>query len=372
MIKNSISIVIVPHSSGKPHTIFLHRYLLSFLLVFSCLAILCLFGIIFSFTFNYMQMHEKMEPTKFKMNNLVAENQTLNSAITDAYGNQDDLAQLLKEEREKHTQALMEINERLKQLEKFYADLRIMAGFKLNADDAKALDKIAPDSLDAHGGPPQAKDKSFEGMDVTQLSHEEYLQFINEKELALLSEINKNVNAIQSVKKLLENKSSQVADVPSLVPVIGTITSLFGEMRVGGTHGGLDIAAPEGTPIYAPADGVVVKSGPSMGYGRVIIIDHGNGYTTRFGHLSAENVSVGDRVEEGDIIGYVGSTGWATGPHLHYEVRLNDVPVDPMNYMSTKLPQKLMNNVDNPDTTIGDLPPSYPLVEDLPLVEEEK
>jgi murein DD-endopeptidase MepM/ murein hydrolase activator NlpD len=372
MIKNSISIVIVPHSSGKPHTIFLHRYLLSFLLVFSCLTVLCLFGIIFSFTFNYMQMHEKMEPTKFKMNNLVTENQTLNSAITDAYSNQEDLAQLLKEEREKHTQSLMEINERLKLLEKFYADLRIMAGFKLNADDAKALDKIAPESLDAHGGPPEVTDKLFDGVDITQLPHNDYLQFIEQKKLELLSEINKNVNAIESVKRLLESKSSQVADVPSLVPVNGTITSLFGEIRPGGTHGGLDIAAPEGTPIYAPADGVVIKSGPSLGYGRVIIIDHGNGYTTRFGHLSAENVSVGDRVEEGDIIGYVGSTGWATGPHLHYEVRLNGVPVDPLNYMSTKLPQKLINNVNSPDTTIEDLPPSYPLVEDLPLVEEEK
>jgi len=371
MIKNSISIVIVPHSSGKPYTIFIHRYLLSFIMGFSCLAMLGLFGIVFTYTFDYIQMQEALEPTKLEIDNLIEENQMLNGAITQASNHQDDLALLLKEEREQHAQALIEIHARLKMLEKFYADLRIMAGFKLNVDDAKALDKVAPDPLDAHGGPVEAMDKHFEGINLFSMPQDEYLQLMQTKEMALKNELNEHITIIQKLKMLLENKASLVDDVPSLVPVEGTITSLFGEVRKGGTHGGLDIAAPEGTPIHAPADGVVVKSGPSMGYGRVIIIDHGNGYTTRFGHLSGETVSLGDRVEEGDIIGYVGSTGWSTGPHLHYEVRLNGVPVDPINYLNTNLPQELLDNTDNPNTSIEELPPSYPFIGDLPLQESD-
>ena len=99
-------------------------------------------------------------------------------------------------------------------------------------------------------------------------------------------------------------------------------------------HKGIDMAAPSGTPIYATADGIVEKAEWFSSYGNFIAIEHGADLETRFGHLSRIAVSAGQRVHKGDLIGYVGSTGRSTGPHLHYEVRVDGQAVDPTPYMS--------------------------------------
>ncbi len=98
-------------------------------------------------------------------------------------------------------------------------------------------------------------------------------------------------------------------------------------------HEGLDIAAWPGAPIVATADGVVSFSGSLSGFGYVILIDHGFGYTTFYGHNKANKVRKGQRVKRGDIIAYVGNSGRSTGPHLHYEIQVNGVPVDPTKYI---------------------------------------
>jgi murein DD-endopeptidase MepM/ murein hydrolase activator NlpD len=100
-----------------------------------------------------------------------------------------------------------------------------------------------------------------------------------------------------------------------------------------GTHNAIDVSSAVGQPVRAPADGIVVKSAWENGYGNVIYVSHGYGYSTRYGHLSAYAVHPGQRVKRGDILGYVGSTGRSTGPHLHYEVRLNNNPVNPLEYI---------------------------------------
>jgi murein DD-endopeptidase MepM/ murein hydrolase activator NlpD len=128
------------------------------------------------------------------------------------------------------------------------------------------------------------------------------------------------------------------ASIPNLWPVAGRITSSFGERMdpfngEGAFHEGVDIAAPTGTPIYAPADGVVAKAGPASGYGHEVIIDHGGGISTLYGHLSSFAVVAGQIVKRGQVIGYVGSLGRSTGPHLHYEVLVNNLPVNPHKYM---------------------------------------
>lgn len=130
--------------------------------------------------------------------------------------------------------------------------------------------------------------------------------------------------------------------VPSLTPVNGArVSSGFG-MRIhpvrGGRrmHKGIDLAAPTGTPVYATADGMVDLARWGRGYGLYIKLDHGADLETRYAHLSRLAVAPGDRVEKGDVIGYVGSTGWSTGPHLHYEVRVNGVAVNPIHYMVAK------------------------------------
>ncbi len=112
-----------------------------------------------------------------------------------------------------------------------------------------------------------------------------------------------------------------------------TITSRFGA-RWGTTHCGLDLAAPMGTPIYAAADGTVEKVvNSNSGYGNLVVISHGNGIQTYYAHCSKLLVSVGDKVEAGDLIAKVGSTGDSTGPHCHFEIRINGRPVDPGQYI---------------------------------------
>ena len=125
---------------------------------------------------------------------------------------------------------------------------------------------------------------------------------------------------------------------PNLWPVEGQITGSFGE-RIdpfngeGAFHSGVDIGSTYGTPVVAPADGVVMFADSLGGYGRALILDHGHGISTRYGHLSGFAVTPGQHVQRGDTIGYVGASGRSTGPHLHYEVRINDTPVNPYKYM---------------------------------------
>jgi len=125
---------------------------------------------------------------------------------------------------------------------------------------------------------------------------------------------------------------------PNLWPVEGPITGSFGE-RIdpfngeGAFHSGVDISATYGQPVIAPADGVVVAADFMGGYGRAILLDHGHGISTRFGHLASFAVVPGQTVRRGDTIGYVGLSGRSTGPHLHYEVRINDTPVNPYKYL---------------------------------------
>jgi murein DD-endopeptidase MepM/ murein hydrolase activator NlpD len=100
-----------------------------------------------------------------------------------------------------------------------------------------------------------------------------------------------------------------------------------------GQHNAVDISSAAGAPIRSPADGIVVKAEWANGYGQVVYISHGYGYSTRYGHLSKIGVRAGQRVKRGDVIGNVGSTGRSTGPHLHYEVRVNNNPVNPLEYI---------------------------------------
>ncbi len=125
---------------------------------------------------------------------------------------------------------------------------------------------------------------------------------------------------------------------PNLWPVEGPVTGSFGE-RIdpfngeGAFHSGVDIGSSYGQAIVAPADGIVEFADFMGGYGRAIILDHGHGITTRFGHLSNFSIISGQHVHRGDVIGYVGLSGRSTGPHLHYEVRINDTPVNPYKYL---------------------------------------
>jgi murein DD-endopeptidase MepM/ murein hydrolase activator NlpD len=145
----------------------------------------------------------------------------------------------------------------------------------------------------------------------------------------------------QSVLDLWESLSerqSLLNSTPNIRPAKGWFTSRFG-YRVSpftgrsALHTGLDVAAAPGSPVYAPADGVVTFAGYDEGYGKMVTIDHGYGVSTRYGHNSQIYVQVGQKVSRWDVIASVGNTGRSTGPHLHYEVRVNGVPRDPALYI---------------------------------------
>jgi murein DD-endopeptidase MepM/ murein hydrolase activator NlpD len=137
---------------------------------------------------------------------------------------------------------------------------------------------------------------------------------------------------------------TELADAPSMWPVEGRLGSAFGQRQdpingEGAFHAGIDIEAPYGTPVRATADGEVTGFAMGAGYGRQIVLDHGHDVLTVYGHLSAMAVVPGEHVTRGEVIGYVGQTGRATGPHLHYEVRVHKVPVNPHKYLRTTYEQ---------------------------------
>lgn len=138
----------------------------------------------------------------------------------------------------------------------------------------------------------------------------------------------------ENVRNLLNDQVSLSRATPKGWPTKGWITSYFGMRQIpNGTrkriHEGLDIAANTGTPVVSTADGVVARVEYSASYGKAVIVDHGYGYRTLYGHNSKNLVKRGDRIKRGDKIAEVGNTGRSTGPHVHYEVHLNGIPIDP-------------------------------------------
>lgn len=149
-----------------------------------------------------------------------------------------------------------------------------------------------------------------------------------------------------------------VAYAPSLWPVQGIVTSSFGSRLdpfkgEGAFHTGIDIATNVGDAVRAPADGTVLKAGLGTGYGREVVVDHGHGVETLYAHLSGFAVITGQDVHKGDILGYVGSSGHSTGPHLHYEVRIHDTPVNPSKYLPGAPARQLASTPSTPPANLN-------------------
>lgn len=140
------------------------------------------------------------------------------------------------------------------------------------------------------------------------------------------------------LEEFYRDQTLVLASTPSIWPVRGYLSAGFGNRLDPFTgqrdfHGGIDISTPIGTRIFAPADGVVLSAGVQGGYGNSMIIDHGYGVVTRYGHLDAYAIRPGQRVRRGDLIGFVGNTGRSTGPHLHYEVWVRDQAQNPIHFI---------------------------------------
>lgn len=159
-----------------------------------------------------------------------------------------------------------------------------------------------------------------------------------------LAEAEEEETTIEGQLKNIETTLNP-AFLPTMWAHLGKINNEFGYRRnpFGGRsyefHAGMDIDGDRGDVVAAPANGTIITAGWEGGYGNLIEIDHGNGLTTRYGHLSKIGVQVGDTIQRGQIIGLIGSTGRSTGPHLHYEVRVNDKPINPRRFLPPEPPE---------------------------------
>lgn len=207
-------------------------------------------------------------------------------------------------------------------------------------------DKNAPEL--PWGGPGEAMEleRRPSSEEKTSEKHSRVFNEPSHESLGLLSRVDKleefTVNAETNLSRLhvhLLAKSAVLNATPSLVPIMGWISSGFGYRRnpYDGSyklHAGVDIAADPGTPVRAPADGMVIFSGYREGYGKCVVVDHGYGIRTLFAHASKLYVNNGIKVKRGEMLAQVGSTGHSTGPHLHYEVRKNGVAVNPTTFFT--------------------------------------
>jgi murein DD-endopeptidase MepM/ murein hydrolase activator NlpD len=180
---------------------------------------------------------------------------------------------------------------------------------------------------------PPSRDNAF-----TKLTVSENPKALNSRLDKLSAEATRQEQSLQELQAYFQDQKSLLASTPSIWPSRGWVTSDFGSRLDPYTadrvmHHGLDIAGPHGKEVMAPSEGTVVFAGSEGGYGNVLVIDHGYGIKTRYGHLASIKVKAGERVKRGQVIAALGNTGRSTGPHLHYEVRVNGLPQNPRKFI---------------------------------------
>ena len=220
----------------------------------------------------------------------------------------------LDKENETFRLTARQLNEKISSLEVTSKKLQILSGL-----DQEGLGGVGgPSTLDNH---------------LLTLDSQDLLEHFTSMERKSIS-LENNLSQLQD---LYNTRTILLAATPAIIPVTGYPSGRFG-YRIDPFNGerdfhpGIDISAPRGNKVIATADGVVTTAGRRYSYGKLVVLEHKFGISTRYGHLDRYSVESGQKVKRGDIIGYVGSTGRATGPHLHYEVRLNDRPLNPLRF----------------------------------------
>ena len=217
-----------------------------------------------------------------------------------------------------------DLEQSLERVQEFDDKLRVM----LNIEPPR---EINPDPIGGTSENPSASSFPFYRQEMLTRQMHNFLDQLSKE--ARLEEIKQ-----QEILQALHQQKDLLSSTPSIWPAQGWVSSDFGYRSSPFTgqrefHKGRDISAPEGTPIYAPASGKVTFTGRDGGYGITMVIDHGRGITTRYAHLQRYIADEDTKVSRGELIGYVGNTGRSTGPHLHYEVRVNNMPVNPKRYI---------------------------------------
>jgi murein DD-endopeptidase MepM/ murein hydrolase activator NlpD len=217
---------------------------------------------------------------------------------------------------------------RLESIQQFDMKIRILANIENPVSDKENTYSIGGPTIDTGGYP----------VPLTGVSKDMLVKKMEMDINDLLSKTSIEERSLQDVYENILDKKDLLLATPSIWPVRGFISSGFG-WRInpisGGKefHEGIDIATQSGNHIVAPSNGIVSFAGRDDGYGLMVIIDHGYGITTLYGHMSKIEVKAGEIVKRGQVIGLVGDTGFSTGPHLHYQVMINGIPVNPMRYL---------------------------------------
>lgn len=255
-------------------------------------------------------------------------------SVYSSYSLRNEASQIekLKEANSQQQEQLLELSKKanslqseIDQLEQVEKELRQLSGVQ----DETAGNDSKEKSGEKHGG---------QGGPFKKLAIQDVSLALNDVEKRVATRKSSLIrlrDTLREKHQLIELQESISASTPSIWPTVGDVSSPYG-LRWGGSdfHPGIDIANDSGTPIVATADGIVTTAGwNSGGYGNMVDIDHGNGYSTRYGHAQQVVVSAGQTVKRGQVIAYMGSTGYSTGPHLHYEIRVNGQLVNPMGYM---------------------------------------
>lgn len=306
MSKEVYTLVIFPGSTGSPKKVQITKFWLKASIIFAVVLGVGVFGA----TFYFSQQFYKWEQKETELADLRRETR-LQKVQIDKFSNQ-----------------VRNFENEMSRLERFEKKLKIITAFGGSSHDVEKNWGV--------GGPYGLTSHSF----VTSLQKQsrsvtESLSgdISNLAKLAKIKQI-----SFQEMDEFFKAQKSLLSAMPSIWPARGWVTSDFGYRRSPFTglrekHDGWDIAARVGSKIRAPGDGVVLLIGRQNGFGNVLEIDHGYGLVTRFAHNTKNMVKVGDKVKRGDVIALVGNTGRSTGPHLHYEVILNGIPVNPRNYI---------------------------------------
>lgn len=297
----SYTVLIVPNPTSKTYRFSVSRKQLKSVLVGAVFFVLLFSGLSFHYFYTDGKLSE-LQTLRQDNRTQKVEIQTLSTRIAD-------------------------INKKMTRLKELDTKIRIIANITPPDENDQLLgqgggDEESVDSLRAmvRDGHPDALKKMHSHLEILEVA-------------ALSQEV-----SFLELESAMKDKKRMWAYTPSIKPVRGWMTSGFGKRTSPFTghltmHRGLDIAARHGTPIVAPSNGVVSYEGFDRALGKVVKLNHGYGYKTLYGHLSKTIVKVGQKIKRGSIIGYVGNTGRSTGPHLHYSVYVNNVPVNPTRYI---------------------------------------
>lgn len=246
--------------------------------------------------------------------------------------------QSLRSEASQHRQQVTSISSAMEDLRKQLSHMRevnIRLRVMLGIDPPKPT--LSPLGL---GGKEESSLVPFQasGLGGERVSLSEVATQLQQKLVWLKDEAVYQERYLVELTGIVGDKRAQWAATPSIWPTRGWVSSGFGRRVSPFTgmdtmHGGIDISAPTHTPVISVAAGTVITAGPEKSLGNAIVVSHGYGYKTTYGHLSKVKVKPGQYIKRGDVIGEVGTTGLSTGPHLHYEIEINGSPVDPLKFI---------------------------------------